>query len=96
VKVNKMCGYRCFNVISDERAQSDGPFSVNFQPFDLIFGPVERGDQGLSNGPLFSMLGPKFAFSDLRKVRLKTANRLPALTGRRSQLHSIARPTFLL
>ena len=36
MKVNKMCSYRCFNVISDERAHSDGPFSVNLRPFDLI------------------------------------------------------------
>ena len=96
MKVNKMCGYRCFNVISDKRAHSDGPFSVNFRPFDLMFGPVERGDQGLSNGPLFSMLGPKFAFSELRKVRLTIANRLPSLTGRRSQPQSIVRPLFAL
>ena len=61
MKVNKMCSYRCFNVISDERAHSDGSFLVNVRPFDLIFEPVERGDQGLSNGPLLSMLGPTFA-----------------------------------
>ena len=94
MKVNKMCGYRGFKAISDERAHGDGPFSVNFWPFELIFIPVERGDQGLSIAPFFSLLGPKFAFSELRKVRLTIANRLPSLTGHRSQRRSIARPTF--
>jgi len=62
VKVNNMCDYWGFKAISDERPHGDGPFSVNFRPFELIFAPVERGDQGLSIAPLFSFLGPKFAF----------------------------------
>ena len=95
MKVNKTCGYQCFNVISDERAHGNCRYSVNFGPLKLIFGPVERGDQGLSIAPFFSLLGPKFAFSELRKVRLTIANRLPSLTGHRSQRRSIARPTFL-
>ena len=96
VKVNKMCGYRGFKVISGERAHGDGPFSVNFGPLKLIFGPVERGDQGLSNEPLFSIIGPKFTFLELRKTRLKIEKGTQSLTGRRSQPRSIARPTFLL
>ena len=62
MKVNKMCGYRGFKVISDERAHGDSRFSVNVGPMKLIFKPVERGDQGLSIAPLFSLLGPKIRF----------------------------------
>ena len=62
MKVNKTCGYQCFNVISDERAHGNCRYSVNFGPLTLIFGPAERRDQGLSNEPLFSIIGPKFAF----------------------------------
>ena len=62
MKVNKMCGCRGFKAISDERARGDGRFSVNFGPMKLIFGSVERGEQGLSTEPTFSFIGPKFAF----------------------------------
>jgi hypothetical protein len=96
VKVNKMCGYRGFKVISDERVHSDGRYLVNFGPLKLIFGPVERGDQGLSSEPVFSIIGPKFAFLELWKTRLKIEKGTPSLTGRRSQPRSIARPSFLL
>jgi len=68
VKVNKMCGYWGFKAISDERAHGDGRFSVNFGPMKLIFGPMERGEQGLSTEPLFSFIKP---FLDLRKTRLR-------------------------
>ena len=71
MNVNKMCGYRGFKVISDERARGNGRYSVNFGPLKLIFGPVERGDQGLSNEPLFSIIGPKFAFFGAPENTLK-------------------------
>ena len=71
MKVNKMCSYWGFKAISDERAHDDGRFSVNFGPMKLIFGPVERGEQGLSTEPTFNFIGPKFAFLKLRKTRLR-------------------------
>ena len=81
MKVNKMCGYRGFKVISDKRAHGDGPFSINFGPLKLIFGPVERGDQGLSNELLFSFLGPKFAICRAPENTLKDRKRHPVADG---------------
>jgi len=81
VKVNKMCGYRGFKVISDERAPGDGPFSVNFGPLKLTFKPAERGDQGLPNEPLFSFLGPKVAFFRATENTLKDRKRHPVADG---------------
>jgi hypothetical protein len=94
VKVNKMCSYWGFKAISDERAHDDGRFSVNFGPMKLIFGPLERGEQGLSTEPTFNFIGPKFAFFEAPENALKDQKGLPSLTGRRSQPQSIARPTF--
>ena len=81
MKVNKMCGYRGFKAISDERAHGNGPFSVNFGPLKLIFRPVERGDQELSNEPLFSFLGPKFAFFRALENTLKDGKGHPIADG---------------
>ena len=79
MKVNKMCSYWGFKAISDERAHDDSRFSVNFGPMKLIFGPLERGEQGLSTEPTFNFIGP-----------LKDQKGLPSLTGRRSQPQSVA------
>ena len=56
MKVNNMCSYPGFKAISGERAHGDGRFSVNFGPMKLVFGPVERGEQGLSNELLVLVL----------------------------------------
>ena len=74
MKVNKMCGCRGFKAISDERARGDGQFSVTFGPTKLIFGSVERGEQGLSTELIFSFTGPKLAFLELWKTRLRIKN----------------------
>jgi len=74
VKVNKMCGCRGFKAISDKRARGDGRFSVNFGPMKLVLGSVKRGEQGLSTELIFSFIGPKFAFLELRKTRLRIGN----------------------
>ena len=81
MKVNKMCGYRGFKAISDERAHGDGRFSVNFGPMKLIFEPAERGEQGLSNEPLFSFIKPKFAFFGVPENTLKVRKRHPVADG---------------
>jgi hypothetical protein len=107
VKVNNMCSYPGFKAISGERAHGDGRFSVNFGPMKLIFGPVERGEQGLSNELLVLVLlgvpniqGPImgqicFFFFERRKTRRMIEKGIPSLTGHRSQPRSIARPTYL-
>jgi hypothetical protein len=84
VKVNKMCACRGFKAISDERARGDGRFSVNLGPMKLIFGSVQRGEQGLSTESTFSFTGPKFAFFGAPENTLKDQKHLPLLRGRRS------------
>ena len=74
MKVNKMCGCRGFKAISEERARGNGRFSVNFGPMKLLFGSVERGEQGLSTELVLSFVGPKFVLLELRKTRLRIEN----------------------
>jgi hypothetical protein len=66
-----MCACRGFKAISDERARGDGRFSVNLGPMKLIFGSVQRGEQGLSTELTFSFTGPKFAFFGAPENMLK-------------------------
>ena len=71
VKGNKICACWGFKAISDERARGNSRYSVKFGPMKLIFGSVERGGQGLSTEPIFSFIGPKLAFLEPQKTRLR-------------------------
>ena len=74
MKVNKMCGCQGFKTISDERDRGDGRFLVNFGSTKPIFGSVERREQRLSTELIFGFIGPKLAFLELWKTRLRIKN----------------------
>jgi hypothetical protein len=78
VTVNKTYGYRGSKAIRNKRAPSNSRFSVNFKNFELIFGSMAKGEQGLPTEPLSSFTQP---FLVLRKVRLTNSIACPTFFG---------------